>query len=85
MHLAVLAAAMREQGFSERSVARVHQRAERMLVAFAREGIPVPIPKVFDPSAPSGRDRRKRSAPDRTPAREIDRTRAEPSPSSPPR
>ena len=85
LHLAVLAAAMREQGFSERSVARVHQRAERMLVAFAREGIPVPVPKVFDPSAPSGRDRRKRSVPDRTPAREIDRTRAERSPSSPSR
>ncbi|MBY4867730.1 DNA primase [Burkholderia anthina] len=85
LHLAVLAAAMREQGFSERSVARVRQRAERMLVAFTREGIPVPVPRVFDPSAPSGRDRRKRSVPDRTPAREIDRTRAEPSPSSPSR
>jgi hypothetical protein len=79
LHLAVLTAAMREQGFGERSVARVQQRAERMLVAFQREGIPVPTPKVFDPTAPSGRDRRKRSTVERTPAREIDRTPVEPS------
>ncbi|MBB5399383.1 MULTISPECIES: LPD7 domain-containing protein [Paraburkholderia] len=85
LHLAVLMAAMREQGFSERSVARVQQRAERMLVAFQHEGIPVPIPKVFDPAAPSGRDRRKRSTPERTPVREIDRTPVEPSSSSPSR
>jgi len=74
LHLAVLTAAMREQGFTERSVARVRQRAERMLVAFVHGGIPVPTPKVFDPNAPSGRDRRKRPAPERAPAREIDRT-----------
>jgi hypothetical protein len=85
LHLAVLMAAMREQGFSERSVARVQQRAERMLVAFQREGIPVPKPKVFDPTAPSSRDRRRRSAPERTPAREIDRTPVEPSSLSPSR
>ncbi|MEM5295618.1 LPD7 domain-containing protein [Burkholderia sp. JPY481] len=85
LHLAVLMAAMREQGFSERSVARVQQRAERMLVAFQHEGIPVPIPKVFDPAEPSGRDRRKRSTPERTPVREIDRTPVEPSSSSPSR
>ncbi|MBN3804345.1 DNA primase [Paraburkholderia sp. Ac-20336] len=85
LHLAVLMAAMREQGFSERSVARVQQRAERMLVAFQSEGIPVPTPKVFDPNAPSGRDRRRHSAPERTPAREIDLTPAEPSSLSPSR
>ncbi|MEX3634564.1 LPD7 domain-containing protein [Paraburkholderia sp. BR14320] len=85
LHLAVLMAAMREQGFSERSVARVQQRAERMLVAFQHEGIPVPIPKVFDPAAPSGRDRRKRSTPERTPVHEIDRTPVEPSSPSPSR
>ncbi|MBN3787522.1 LPD7 domain-containing protein [Burkholderia sp. Ac-20353] len=85
LHLAVLAAAMREQGFSERSVARVQQRAERMLVAFQREGIPVPTPKVFDPKAPSGRERRKRPAAERTSAQEIDRTPAEPSRPSPSR
>ncbi|KWN76931.1 LPD7 domain-containing protein [Burkholderia ubonensis] len=82
LHLAVLMAAMREQGFSERSIARVQQRAERMLVAFQHDGVPVPTPKVFDPNAPSGRDRRKRAGPERMPGREIDRTPAEPSPSS---
>ncbi|AIO35844.1 putative dNA primase, DNA transfer TraO-like protein [Burkholderia cenocepacia] len=85
LHLAVLTAAMREQGFSERSVARVQQRAERMLVAFQHDGIPVPTPKVFDSNAPSGRDRRKRVGPERTPAQEIGRTPAEPSPPSPSR
>jgi hypothetical protein len=85
LHLSVLTAAMREQGFSERSVARVQQRAERMLTAFQHEGIPVPTPKVFDPAAPSSRDRRKHSAPERTPAREIDRTPVEPSSLSPSR
>ncbi|MDS0858640.1 DNA primase [Burkholderia pseudomultivorans] len=85
LHLAVLTAAMREQGFSERSVARVQQRAERMLAAFQHDGVPVPTPKVFDPYAPSGRDRRKRAGPERVPAREIDRTPPEPSPPSPSR
>ncbi|WP_081074736.1 LPD7 domain-containing protein [Burkholderia cepacia] len=85
LHLAVLTAAMREQGFSERSVARVQQRAERMLVAFQHDGTPVPTPKVFDPNAPSGRDRRKRPARERSPALEIDRTPTEPLPSSPSR
>lgn len=79
LHVAVLTAAMREQGFSERSIARVRRRAERMIVAFQREGIPVPIPKVFDPNAPSGRNRRKNPAPERMPARELERTPAEPS------
>ncbi|WP_175838372.1 LPD7 domain-containing protein [Burkholderia anthina] len=85
LHVAVLTAAMREQGFSERSIARVRRRAERMIVAFQREGIPVPIPKVFDPNAPSGRNRRKNPAPERMPARELERTPAEPSRSSPSR
>jgi hypothetical protein len=85
VHLAVLTAAMREQGFSERSIARVQQRAAHMLVAFEKEGIPVPTPKVFDSKAPSGRDRRRRPAPEREPAREIDRTPAEPSSISPSR
>ncbi|KWO42515.1 DNA primase [Burkholderia sp. MSMB1459WGS] len=85
MHLAVLATAMREQGFSDRSIARVRQRAERLLVAFSNDGTPVPTPKVFDPKAPSGRDQRRRSSPERAPAPEIDRTPAEPSLSSPSR
>jgi hypothetical protein len=80
LHLAVLVGAMREQGFSARSIARVQQRAEQMLEAFGREDIPVPRPKVFDPKAPSERDRRARQAAGRVPVREIERTPAEPSP-----
>ena len=84
MHLAVLVTAMREQGFSDRSIARVQQRAERLLVEFGKNGTPVPTPKVFDPKAPSGRDQRRRASPERAPAPEIDRT-PEPSLSSPSR
>ncbi|HDR9501221.1 LPD7 domain-containing protein [Burkholderia pyrrocinia] len=83
LHVAVLTAAMREQGFSERSITRVRQHAERMMVAFQSEGIPVPTPKIFDPNAPSGRNRSKHQAPERPPARELERTPAEPSRSSP--
>ncbi|WP_321907892.1 LPD7 domain-containing protein [Paraburkholderia sp. J11-2] len=71
LHLAVLVGAMREQGFSARSIERVQRRAEALLDAFGREGIPVPRPKVFDPKAPSERDRRTRTAVGRTPARDI--------------
>lgn len=84
LHLAVLVGAMREQGFSARSIKRVQRCAEAMLDAFGREGIPVPRPKVFDPKAPSERDRRTRTAVGRTPARGIERelvhTPVEPSP-----
>lgn len=84
LHLAVLVGAMREQGFSARSIARVQQRAEELLDAFGREGIPVPRPRVFDPKAPSERDRRARPAAGRAPMREIERemvrTPADPSP-----
>ncbi|MFM0433728.1 DNA primase [Paraburkholderia aspalathi] len=84
LHLAVLVGAMREQGFSARSIARVQQRAEEMLDAFGREGIPVPRPRVFDPKAPSERDRRARQAAGRAPTREvereIERAPADPSP-----
>ena len=80
LHLAVLVGAMREQGFSARSIVRVQQRAEEMLDAFGREGIPVPRPRVFDPKAPSERDHRPRSAAGRAAMREIERTPAEPSP-----
>jgi hypothetical protein len=85
MQMAVLATAMREQGFGERSIARVQQRAERMLVAFGKEGVSVPLPKVFDPKAPSGRDQRRRPALERTPVPEIDREPASPAPMSPSR
>ncbi|MFT4436004.1 LPD7 domain-containing protein [Caballeronia sp. 15715] len=84
LHLAVLVGAMREQGFSARSIARVQQRAEELLDAFGREGIPVPRPRVFDPKAPSARDRRARPTAGRAPVpeveREIVRTPADPSP-----
>jgi hypothetical protein len=85
MHMAVLATVMREQGFSERSIARVQQRAERMLLSFWHEGTPVPPPKVFDPKAPSGRDQRKRPAPGRMFAPEIDIAPLSPAPTSPSR
>ncbi|MBN3846099.1 DNA primase [Paraburkholderia sp. Ac-20342] len=85
VHLAVLVTAMRNQGFSERSIARVQQQAERLLVAFAKDGARIPAPKVFDPKAPSGRDQRRRPAPERTPALEIDREPASPAPMSPSR
>ncbi|MDR6383439.1 MULTISPECIES: LPD7 domain-containing protein [Paraburkholderia] len=79
LHLAVLTGAMREQGFSARSISRVRQRAEAMLDAFGRDGIAVPRPRVFDPKAPSERERRARSAPERTRTRELELTPAEPS------
>ncbi|WP_186178552.1 LPD7 domain-containing protein [Burkholderia gladioli] len=72
LHLAVLVGAMREQGFSARSIERVQRRAEALLDAFGREGIPVPRPKVFDPKAPPERDHRTRTAGGRSPARDID-------------
>ncbi len=84
LHLAVLVGAMREQGFSASSIERVQRRAEALLDAFGREGIPVPRPKVFDPKAPSERDRRTRTAAGRTPARDVELelvyTPVEPSP-----
>ncbi|WP_434106218.1 LPD7 domain-containing protein [Paraburkholderia caffeinilytica] len=78
LHLAVLTAAMREQGFSERSISRVQRHAARMLDAFGKEDVPVPPPKVFDAKAPSGRDRRMRAAAERAPAREVERAPADP-------
>ncbi|WP_118182881.1 LPD7 domain-containing protein [Paraburkholderia phosphatilytica] len=84
LHLAVLVGAMREQGFSARSIERVQRRAEALLDAFGREGIPVPRPRVFDPKAPSERDRRTRTGAGRTPARDVElelvHTPVEPSP-----
>lgn len=82
VQMVVLTAAMRQQGFSERSIARVQQRAQRLMTAFEAEGVAVPRPRVFDPDAPSTRSRRTRSAPERTPARELERGPSEPA--SPP-
>lgn len=53
VQLAVLHIAMREQGFGERSITKVLQRAERLLDALKTQGVTVPRPRVFDPEAPS--------------------------------
>jgi hypothetical protein len=79
IQLAVVVAAMRAQGFSERSISRVEEHASRMIHAFQAEGVRVPTPKVFDPKAPSARARHIRSAPDRAANREIERAPSEPS------
>jgi len=82
VQMAVLVAAMRQQGFSERSIARVQQRAQRLLTAFESEGVTVPRPRVFDPEAPSTRSRRTRAAPERAPTRAVERGPLEPAPPS---
>ncbi|PLZ01876.1 DNA primase [Burkholderia sp. WAC0059] len=80
LQLAVLVAAMREQGLGEQSITRVRQRAELMLDALQADGVAVPRPRVFDPKAPSTRSRRSRPAAERSPAREVEREPADPSP-----
>jgi hypothetical protein len=82
VQMAVLTAAMRQQGFSERSIARVQQHAQRLLAAFVAEGVAVPRPRVFDPEAPSARSRRTRTATERAPTREVERGPTEPAPPS---
>ncbi|MDE1005329.1 DNA primase [Paraburkholderia fungorum] len=82
VQMAVLTAAMRQQGFSERSIARVQQRAQRLLSALESEGVTVPRPHVFDPEAPSTRSRRTRTATERVPSREVERGPTEPAPPS---
>jgi hypothetical protein len=82
VQMAVLTAAMRQQGFSERSIARVQQRAQRLMTAFEAEGVTVPRPRVFDPDAPSTRSRRTSAAPERVPTREVERGPSEPAPPS---
>jgi hypothetical protein len=79
LHVAVLSAAMREQGFGAGSISHVRQRAQAMREAFETDGVQVRPPRVFDPGAPSEPDRRTRSAPRCMRTREIERTRAEPS------
>ncbi|MFM0487383.1 LPD7 domain-containing protein [Paraburkholderia graminis] len=80
VQMAVLTAAMRQQGFSERSIARVQQRAQRLLTAFESAGVTVPRPRVFDPEAPSARTRRTRPAAQGVPTREVERGAAVPAP-----
>lgn len=79
MQLAVIVAAMRAQGFGERSISRVEQHAERMIDAFHAEGVRIPPPRVFDPLAPSVRGRHAPNAPDRAASRELERALSEPS------
>ena len=80
VQLAVLTTAMRQQGFSERSISRVQQRAQRLLDAFEAEGVTVPRPRVFDPEAPSARSRRSRATQERASAREMERAPSDPAP-----
>ncbi|MEM5400148.1 LPD7 domain-containing protein [Paraburkholderia unamae] len=82
VQMAVLTAAMREHGLSERSIRRVQQHARRLLEAFMAEGITVPAPRVFDPRAPSTRNRRTRAVAERVAGREVERAREEPAPPS---
>lgn len=82
LHLAVIVEAMRLQGFSEKSAAKVQARAERMLDTLQSQGVVVPAPKVYDPKAPAARTRATRtSEPGRT--RDIERAPAMPDPSMP--
>jgi hypothetical protein len=78
LHLAVLAGAMRVQRFSERSIDRAQRHVAHMLDVFQAQGVQVPAPKVFDPAAPSLRARVSLGAPDRSAAREIERTPCQP-------
>jgi hypothetical protein len=82
VQMAVLTAAMRQHGLSERSIALVQQHAQRLMGAFEAEGVTVPRPRVFDPEAPSDRSRRIRAAPDRAQSREVERAPSEPAPPS---
>ncbi|WP_186308528.1 LPD7 domain-containing protein [Paraburkholderia sp. BCC1885] len=82
LQLAVIMEAMREQGFSEKSVAKVQARAGRVLDTLVSQGVTVPAPRVFDPKAPSERARTVRKAePQR--ARDRERAPAAPDPSMP--
>lgn len=56
--MSVIAEAMRAQGFSDRSVARVQARADLVLNRLNEQGVPVPAPRVFDPA---GRAQQPRS------------------------
>ncbi|MBU9413503.1 LPD7 domain-containing protein [Burkholderia multivorans] len=58
LHLAVIAEAMRAQGFSEKSVAKVQARAGEVMDRLGAQGVPVPAPRVFDPA---GRTQQPRS------------------------
>lgn len=73
MQMAVIVAVMRAQGFSDRSIGRVQSHAGKLYDTFRAEGVRVPIPRVFDPKAPSARLRALRPAPGRSAEREVER------------
>ncbi|MBU9205465.1 hypothetical protein KTD31_29320 [Burkholderia multivorans] len=58
LHLGVIAEAMRAQGFSEKSVAKVQARAGEVMDRLLAQGVLVPAPRVFDPA---GRTQQPRS------------------------
>ncbi|SDE09232.1 LPD7 domain-containing protein [Paraburkholderia lycopersici] len=58
LHMSVIAEAMRAQGFSDRSVAKVQAKADLVLNRLNEQGVPVPVPRVFDPT---GRTQQPRS------------------------
>jgi hypothetical protein len=58
LHLGVIAEAMRAQGFSEKSVAKVQARAGEVMDRLWAHGVQVPAPRVFDPA---GRTQQPRS------------------------
>jgi len=73
LHMSVIAEAMRAQGFSDRSIAKVQAKAGIVLDRLNEQGIPVPAPRVFDPAgrAQQPRSRGNPTAPMVTP--EIER------------
>ncbi|CAN7450529.1 DNA primase [Caballeronia sp. LjRoot34] len=73
MQMAVIVAAMRAQGFSDRSIGRVEPYAGKLYDTLRAEGVRVPTPRVFDPKAPSTRLRAPRPAPGRSAKREVER------------
>lgn len=83
LHLAVIAEAMRQQGFSEKSVEKVKTRADRMLDTLQAQGVEVPAPKVYDPKAPSTRGRKTSRSSQPTRTKDVERTMAPPNPSMP--
>ncbi|RQU79327.1 hypothetical protein DF141_06455 [Burkholderia cenocepacia] len=58
LHMSVIAEAMRAQGFSEKSVAKVQARAGEVMDRLRAQGVEVPAPRVFDPA---GRVQKPRS------------------------
>lgn len=88
VHLAVIVEAMRAQGFSEKSVAKVQAHAARMLETFQEMGTQVPAPRVYDVKAPSQRGRERTQSDesgrvrDRAPEKASEKTRRR-SPSEP--